>query len=262
MASDVMSLFGLNPNMIQQDRLRDAGDAAARMNPYYAAGRAGGMLMGAGAGSALGLQTAEMQEASNVKNALQGVDLETPEGLRQAATQLSASGDYGRAIALVSAANQLEAEQLSVTRDEETRMLGKTSNVVVSPASFDNLSQKSIPAVVHSITEYYDGTVLNNTTGQKYGSRAEMAEALRQVSNGTEKTEDTIRTPEEVLKIAATVPSLNAKIKNIEAEINRFNLQYGNTPNIDYYQKGMLELNTELEEAKSQLKAMEDKLGK
>lgn len=178
MASDVLSLFGLNPDVIQQGRIQSGVDTAARMDRDYAIGAAGGQMLGSALGSAFGLETPEMRERNIIDQSLQGVDLETPEGLRQAAQQLRLSGDYGRAMALVSAANQLEAEQLSVTRDEETRALGKSSSIIVEPASYDKLNNKTIPEVIHSITEYYDGTVLNNTTGKTYPSRAAMFQQM------------------------------------------------------------------------------------
>lgn len=261
MASDVMSLFGLNPNTIQQNRLQEAGDTAARMNPYYAAGRASGMLMGAGAGSALGLQTEEMKEASNVKSALQGVDLETPEGLRKAAQQLSVNGDYARAMALVSAANNLEAEQLTATRETEERALGLTNNIIVEPARYDELTYKTIPAVQHSITQYYDGSVVNNTTGKTYNSMAEMnVDLSSQVGDGQDGVEkDTTRTPEQVLNTAKNLSTLTAEKQQIEDEINRVGLQYGDGPNSPYYQEHVSGLSLRLQNVEEQIQNLENK---
>ena len=116
MASDVLSLFGMDPNVIQQNRVQSGIDTAARMNPHYAIGAAGGQAFGAGLNSAFGLQTPDMQQASRVKSALQGVNLETPEGLRQAAQQLSVNGDYARAMALVAEARAMEEEARSAAQ--------------------------------------------------------------------------------------------------------------------------------------------------
>jgi hypothetical protein len=180
MASDVMSLFGMNPAMIQQNRLGASIDQASRMSADYAIGAAGGAGLASGINSLFGLQTPEMQQASNMQSALQGVDLNTPAGLRKAAQQLSASGDYGRAMSLTASANKLEADQLSVTQSAEDRALGKLSSVIVREATAANprTMAEGSPAVTHSIRTYPDGSVLNYTTGKKYASAGEMMEAI------------------------------------------------------------------------------------
>lgn len=108
MASDVLSLFGLNPDVIQQGRIQSGVDAAARMDRDYAIGAAGGQMLGSSLGSAFGLETPEMRERNIIDQSLQGVNLETPEGLRSAAQKLNQAGDYSRAIMLAAEARQLE----------------------------------------------------------------------------------------------------------------------------------------------------------
>jgi len=110
MASDVMSLFGLDPNVIQQQRVQGGIDQASRMNADYAIGAAGGGMLGAGINSAFGLQTPDMQQAQSVQDSMQGQDLSSSAGLRQAASKLMASGNYAQAMALHTRASALDKE--------------------------------------------------------------------------------------------------------------------------------------------------------
>ena len=48
MASDVMSLFGMDPNVIQQNRVQRGVDNASRMSADYAIGAASGGLAASG----------------------------------------------------------------------------------------------------------------------------------------------------------------------------------------------------------------------
>ena len=111
MASDVMSLFGLNPNALQQQRTNDAVTQASAMNPFFAAGAAGGALMGQSVNSALGLQTPEMAQAEGVQESLEGADLTTPEGMRDAASKLMLAGDYATAMDLYARASSMVAAE-------------------------------------------------------------------------------------------------------------------------------------------------------
>jgi len=121
MASDVMSLFGLNPNALQQQRTNDAVTQASAMNPFFAAGAAGGALMGQSVNSALGLQTPEMAQAQGVQESLEGADLTTPEGMRDAASKLMQAGDYATAMDLYSrASSMVSAEPRPVAAKNNT----------------------------------------------------------------------------------------------------------------------------------------------
>ena len=109
--SDVLSLFGMHPDVLQQRRVQNAVDQAGRMSADYAIGSAGGQMLGAGINSAFGLQTPEMAQASSIREGLAGGDLGSVEGLRAAARKLMVSGDYAQAMALHQEANDLEKAQ-------------------------------------------------------------------------------------------------------------------------------------------------------
>jgi hypothetical protein len=121
MASDVMSLFGLDPAVIQQQRVQKGVDQASAMSADYAIGAAGGGMMGAGINTAFGLQTPEMAQAGRVQDSIVGADLSTPEGLRAAASKLMQAGAYAQAMDLYQqASNMVSAEPSPVAAKADT----------------------------------------------------------------------------------------------------------------------------------------------
>jgi len=211
MASDVMSLFGMDPNVIQQNRVQSGVDQASRMSKAFAIGAAGGGLVGSAANTAFGLQTPDMAQAASVQSGLQGQDLTTVAGLRAAAQQLMMNGDYAQAMALHAQARDMEAKSNELIIAAEDRALGKPSNVIVTPASYDQINGRVIPAVSHTITRYPDGTVLDATQGKSFTNEAEWAESLKSLGT-TDNTDvpDTIKTPEDLIQ--------NVKAERIERE--------------------------------------------
>tara|TARA_R110000744_G_scaffold157189_1_gene272899 strand:- start:302 stop:1222 length:921 start_codon:yes stop_codon:yes gene_type:complete len=219
MASDVMSLFGMNPNVIQQNRVQGGVDQASRMSADYAIGAAGGQMLGAGINSAFGLQTPDMQQASNVQQGMSGADLTTPAGLRAAAQKLMMSGDYPQAMALHARARELEATGTEATRATEDRALGKPRNVIVRAASTDALGA-TIPAISHSITEYPDGRVSDATVGKEFNSFAEWMAGVRGSAVADPKKGDSNVTglsPSEALE--TTQDGIDSAVASLEEQL-------------------------------------------
>jgi len=180
MASDVMSLFGMDPNVIQQNRVQSGVDNASRMSADFAVGAAGGQLAGAGINSAFGLQTPDMAQAASVQSGLQGADLTTAAGLRAAAQKLMMNGDYAQAMALHAQARDMEAANTTATNLEQDRQLGKTSNIVVQAAVVDPMGGLGgSPAISHTVRQNYDGTVDDATMGSSHASYADWMVAVR-----------------------------------------------------------------------------------
>tara|TARA_R110002095_G_scaffold216511_1_gene214210 strand:+ start:1571 stop:2494 length:924 start_codon:yes stop_codon:yes gene_type:complete len=180
MASDVMSLFGMDPNMIQQNRVQKGVDNASRMSADYAIGAAGGQMLGAGINSAFGLQTPDMAQAASVQSGLQGADLTTAAGLRAAAQKLMMNGDYAQAMALHAQARDMEAANTTATNLEQDRQLGKTSNIVVQAAVVDPMGGLGgSPAISHTVRQNYNGTVDDATMGSSHASYADWMVAVR-----------------------------------------------------------------------------------
>ena len=111
MASDVMSLFGMDPNVIQQNRVQKSIDNASRMSSAYAVGAASGGLAASGINSAFGLQTPDMAQAASVQQSMQGSDITTVAGLRAAAQEQMMAGNYPQAMALHAQARDMEASE-------------------------------------------------------------------------------------------------------------------------------------------------------
>lgn len=163
MASDVMSLFGLDPSIIQQQQNQGAVDQASRMNANYAAGAAGGQLMGAAANSAFGLQTPEMAQAQQVQDSMQGADLTTAAGMRAAASKFIMNGQYAQGMALHSKASEMEASDLSASNAAEDREFGKTKTIRIVSGK-DAVGQ---PILSDKLVRYtLDGKVFDMITGE------------------------------------------------------------------------------------------------
>ena len=179
MASDVMSLFGMDPNVIQQNRVQKGIDNASRMSADYAIGAAGGQMLGAGINSAFGLQTPDMAQAAGVQEGLQGADLTTAAGLRAAAQKLMMNGDYAQAMELHARARQMEASDLTASNAAEDREFGVVKSIKVMVGS-DSLGQ---PILADRMVRYtLDGQVLDMLTGEDLTSK--VAEGDTQTING------------------------------------------------------------------------------
>jgi hypothetical protein len=182
MASDVMSLFGMDPNTIQQDRTNKAVSQASAMNPYFAVGAAGGSLMGQGINSAFGLQTADMAQAQGIQDSMDGFDLSTPQGMQQAAQQLMMNGNYAESMALHAKAAAMIKSDTTATNLLEDRSLGKSSNVIVKQAvagGIGGLDAK--PAIQHSITKHADGRFVDATQGKTFDTESDWLSSITEL---------------------------------------------------------------------------------
>ena len=168
MASDVMSLFGMDPRVIQQNRVQQGVDNASRMSADYAIGAASGGLAAAGINSAFGLQTPDMAQAAGVQESMQGADLTTVSGLRAAAQELMMNGDYAQAMELHARARQMEESDLTASNAAEDREFGVVKSIKVVAGS-DSLGQ---PILADRMVRYtLDGKVLDMLTGEDLTSK-------------------------------------------------------------------------------------------
>ena len=179
MASDVMSLFGMDPRVIQQNRVQGASDKASGMSKHFAIGRAGGSMLGAGIADTFGIETPDMAQASRIQEGVSGLDLNTPQGLTEAASRLMANGDYAQAMALHTKARDMIAAETTATNLQQDRSLGKSSNVVVKQGTAgDGVTIPSTPATQHSITKHADGRVVDVTQGKEFASEAKWLDSI------------------------------------------------------------------------------------
>jgi len=125
MATDTLDgLFGPTPDQLQQQMLQQQDQSAlmtAKLNPWeraaYYTGRAGSGLVNAVA-PALGLVNPMQQQAAQMQGAMQGADLQTPEGLRAAAKKMLDVGNQKSAYLLGQKAAELEKEQAATALAE------------------------------------------------------------------------------------------------------------------------------------------------
>lgn len=115
MATDIVGgLFGVSPEMYQQQMNRQAlQDAVAmqRLSPLERAGaltQAGAYMAGQGIGGAFGVEDPMLKMISNRNALARQFDVNTPEGLTQFAQALQASGDTQGAVQVAGLARQIQ----------------------------------------------------------------------------------------------------------------------------------------------------------
>jgi len=133
--NQVLSLFGATPQQIQeQERLRQAEFLASQRDPYQSAGAA----IGVGLGRLFGGESDEVAQARRMQEAVQGVDTNDPNALRELAKGVAGFAPQ-QALQISAYASELEKSQRP---DVEYRQV---------------------------ITGYYDEPVLNPLTGMPTG---------------------------------------------------------------------------------------------
>ena len=186
-----MSLFGMNPNVIQQDRMQKSADNASRMNPEFAMGQAYGGLIAGGVNTAFGLQTPDMAQAQGIQDSMRGFDLSTPQGMQQAAQQLMMNGNYAESMALHAKARSMLTSELDASNAAEDRALGEYRDITVgmTTPTIEN-GMKSVP-IKHSVTFLPSGEVEDATQGITFKSRSEWMESLKNIDAIAEEGGDT-----------------------------------------------------------------------
>jgi hypothetical protein len=114
----VPSLFGIDPEQLNQQRRQEAYAKSLQMAQLGAGQRGAAGLMQAGSAlrpalnGMLGLPDVEMQKAQQQQEINKQIDLSTPENIRASAEMLRQKGDFQRAFALSQLANKRESEML------------------------------------------------------------------------------------------------------------------------------------------------------
>ena len=122
MAEIVPSLFGIDPNTLQQQRLAQAQEQArlfAQMSPNEQVSY-GGYLAGSQFGNALGglmgAKDPELQRITDIRTASEGEDTTTAEGLANVAKKLAAMGRNDEALRIMDKVNSLTATKAAVAK--------------------------------------------------------------------------------------------------------------------------------------------------
>jgi len=112
--NQVLSLFGATPEQIQQqERERQSQFLAAQRDPFQSAGAA----IGVGLGRLFGGKSEEVRQAEQMQQALQGVDINNPEALREVARTVQSFAPE-RSLQILDRATQLENQTLAREADE------------------------------------------------------------------------------------------------------------------------------------------------
>lgn len=129
MATTMDGLFGASPYEVEQQQYQKVQDAArqfAQMSPFEKAGMLmyqGGSGLGRMGAEALGGVNVPVQQAQQNQQAMQGADLQTPEGLRELAKKLLAMGNQRGAYLAAQKAQEIEsskaAAELATRKQDE-----------------------------------------------------------------------------------------------------------------------------------------------
>jgi len=233
MASDVMSLFGLDPAILQQQRVQGGVDQASRMSADYAIGAAGGQMLGAGINTAFGLQTPDMQQAASVQGGMEGADLTSAQGLRMAASKMMTSGNYAQGMALYQKATEVENAQVDADNVAEDRKQGTAHQVVVRAKDPNDPMSVEIK---HTVIRYKDGRVTDVTLGKTFANEAEWIGELQSsptapsevagsnaqeiLDNASHNAADFLRPPMSAEAVAELTERVHANVNALQAQID------------------------------------------
>jgi len=112
--NQVLSLFGASPEQIRQRQLQEQQQQVfSQTDPYMRLGTA----LGTGLGRLFGGKSEEVRQAEQMQQALQGVNINNPEALREVARTVQAFAPE-RSLQILDRATQLENQTLAREADE------------------------------------------------------------------------------------------------------------------------------------------------
>jgi hypothetical protein len=179
MATDIVgSLFGISPEMYQQQMNRQAlQDAVAmqRLSPLERAGaltQAGAYMAGQGIGGAFGIEDPMLKMVSTRNALARQFDVNTPEGLSQFAQALQQAGDIQGALQAANVANQM-AGQVAKTRLSQQQL----ASAEITGQREQQL-QSALSQLPEDATEQQIQAVL-----RRYGDPKTVLQAIERKSN-------------------------------------------------------------------------------
>jgi len=189
MATDIVgSLFGVSPEMYQQQMNRQALSDAIKMqelSPLQRAGaltQAGAYMAGQGIGGAFGIEDPMLKMISNRNALARQFDVNTPEGLGQFAQALQQAGDIQGALQAANVANQM-ASQVAKTRLSQQQLAsaeitGQREQQLQSALSQlpEDATEQQIQAILR---RYGDPKTVLQAIERKSNLEAQLAERRR-----------------------------------------------------------------------------------
>lgn len=156
MATSIESLFGVTPEDLMASRNLQAQKDALAYAQLTGAQRANvtgfmaGRQLGGALGGLLGAQDPELERIRQRQTLLQGVDITSPEALREAASRALQSGDSAAAGLLASRATEAEKAraELGATQALTAQRLRERAAASLPEKVFTALAQKATPASV------------------------------------------------------------------------------------------------------------------
>lgn len=149
----VSSLFGLSPDdvrrqqyaQLQANALAMSRMGSAQQANYYggmAGGQIGGMLQGA-----MGIPNKEVEAAKQREAALQGADLQTPEGLRALAAKFQSAGMQQQAMIAAAKANEMDKLAQNELLERQRQSLAERKQEFQETEAFEFKKQQAKDAL-------------------------------------------------------------------------------------------------------------------
>ena len=185
--NEVLTLFGATPEQIMEKQRREqAAMVLGQQDPFARAGSA----IGVGLARMFGGESADVIEARRLQETKQGLNLNTSEGMREAASRLSAAGFEDRALELLNMADQRDTA-------EQARTLGATKiidkQIPVTTTYFDE-GTGTTKSVTVKIDVPHKFNVLTDKLTPIFDN--DYLQSLAQEKAKTQQTTDEVETPE------------------------------------------------------------------
>ena len=221
MAQDIVgSLFGSSPQQVQAEMVAPIFNRAnqfAQLNPMQQAQYgiySGGAMLGQGIGGLLGGEDPRLVQARQMEQVKQwisqsGVDMNTPEGLAQAAQYAQSIGATEGAMYLGQQAMQMRRETTAVNKTEEDYMREKAFREEVAKIPPEQLTEE----VLMQLAAKYGTTAsvmsaMSSLTGKREAIAARQEAAQAKVEEKKAATEEKTRAANQAA-LAAVMPVMD-----------------------------------------------------
>lgn len=223
--NEVLTLFGATPQQIMEKQRREqAAMVLQQQDPFARAGSA----IGVGLARLFGGDSAEVEEARRVQSAREGINLNTTEGMREAATRLQNLGLTDQALQLFDLADRRD------TADIARNLEGKVTvnkEVIVPVETVNEFNEPVVRNIKIDVPYEYDRKT--GETKSIFGADYEQELAQRRLAEqgGGVAVEITPETSEDRLRSTFRDQVNRIPVGGVENIGGRYIRRFGNGPN-------------------------------
>ena len=222
--NEVLTLFGATPEQIMEKQRREqAMMVLQQQDPFARAGSA----IGVGLARLFGGESADVIEARKLQGAKEGINLNTSEGMREAAQRLSAAGFEDRALELINMADQRD------TLEQTRGLQGQTQvnkEIPVEVPYYDKFNDKMTTKTV-MIKVPYQWDPKTQTTTSIFGQDYEDQLKAQAVAEAEAQIQTEVQTPESRTRETLTERINRIPVGGVENIGGRYIRRLGPGPN-------------------------------